>query len=295
MDQDLLRRALAALPLGPILYFDRIGSTNTEAAALADQGAPDLTLVVADEQTAGRGRQGRRWFTPPGAALAFSLVLRPAAFLPASALSGEEVLAVGEAGKQAALLDLPALLGRLTALGALAVCQALQEDFGLAPRIKWPNDVLLERRKVCGVLAEAHWNGAGLAAVVLGIGVNVTADAVPPAAELIYPATALELVGSPGIDRPTLLRQVLQHLLDWRDRLVTPDFWLAWDDRLAFKGEWVWVGPGMASAGPPAQASYPAQVLGLHPSGYLRVRVETGAEILLHTGELQIRPQDWVQ
>src|ERR671922_1973231 len=79
MNQNELKKALSKLPLGEIRYFDSIGSTNNEALAGATQGAKDLSLVIADEQTAGRGRLDRKWYTPRGTALAFSLILRPTA------------------------------------------------------------------------------------------------------------------------------------------------------------------------------------------------------------------------
>ena len=153
MNQSLLETRLADLPLGGIRYFERIGSTNDEAAAWLKQGCPDLALVVADAQSAGRGRAGRKWFTPPGAGLAFSLVLR-----------------AGDATRQ---LLAQGNTARLNGLGALAVCQALQEQHSLPAQIKWPNDVIVNGRKLAGVLAEAHWLGSELSAVVLGIGINL--------------------------------------------------------------------------------------------------------------------------
>ena len=123
-----LQSILTGLPLGGLRYFDSIGSTNDEALAWARAGAPDYSLVVADTQTAGRGRLQRRWVTNPGAALAFSLVLWPA-----------------PQERQC--------LPRFSPLGAVAVRQALAVVFGLPAEIKWPNDVLLGRCKVAGVLA----------------------------------------------------------------------------------------------------------------------------------------------
>src|SRR5918996_3412720 len=79
MNQNQLKKALSRLPLGDVRYFDSIGSTNNEALAWATSSAKDLSLVIADEQTAGRGRLDRKWFTPKGTALAFSLILRPTA------------------------------------------------------------------------------------------------------------------------------------------------------------------------------------------------------------------------
>src|SRR5512138_3606420 len=101
MNQNELKKALSKLPLGDIRYFDSIGSTNNEALAWATSGAEDLSLVIADEQTAGRGRLDRKWFTPKGTALAFSLILRPTA------------------------VEKP-YLTRMVGLAALAVADALQ-------------------------------------------------------------------------------------------------------------------------------------------------------------------------
>ena len=157
MDSFSLEKSLAGLRLGPLHYYHQIGSTNDEAARWAADGAPDLSLFVADEQTDGRGRLGRRWFTPAGSALALSLILR-------------------DQGQGSAL---PRHITRLTALGALAVCDALSDLYALQAEIKWPNDVLLSRRKIAGVLAEAHWQGEQLVAVILGIGVNVRQAALP--------------------------------------------------------------------------------------------------------------------
>ena len=110
MDEATLRKALADLPLGGVRFFDQSGSTNDVALAWAATDAPDSVLVYAEEQTAGRGRGSRKWFTPPGAALAFSLVFRP--------LPGEQ---------QAIQL--------FSALGALAVSEVLERQ-GLHPEIK---------------------------------------------------------------------------------------------------------------------------------------------------------------
>jgi BirA family biotin operon repressor/biotin-[acetyl-CoA-carboxylase] ligase len=169
MDQTSLQALLADLPLGSVRYFATVGSTNDLAGRWVEAGAPDLALVAADEQTAGRGRLNRRWITPPSSALAFSLVLKN----PVEA----DVL-------------------RYTALGALAVCDALNAALSpvLPAQIKWPNDVIATRRKLAGVLAEAHWQGESLTAVILGIGINVAPPSVPPDEQLNYPATCVESV-----------------------------------------------------------------------------------------------------
>ena len=151
---DELRSILPAGGLSDELHFyASIGSTNDRAKELAQGGAPEGTLVVADEQTAGRGRAGRSWFSPAGAGLAFSVVLRPAASRPEA-------------------------IGVWTALGALATRAALLR-LGTSPTIKWPNDVLLKRGKVAGVLAEAVWEDNAVTSVVIGIGGNVRPESVP--------------------------------------------------------------------------------------------------------------------
>jgi BirA family biotin operon repressor/biotin-[acetyl-CoA-carboxylase] ligase len=257
MNEHELRKALADLPLGGLRYYERTGSTNDVALAWATEAAPDLTLVCADEQTAGRGRGRRRWFTPPGAALAFSLVLRP--------LPGEED-------------SLP----RFSGLGALAVTDVLA-GMDLDAEVKWPNDILLGRRKVCGILAEAVWIGNQPDAVVLGIGLNILPAAVPPEAYLSFPATSLEAELHLGVDRLDLLRRVLLALLAWRPRLTSEAFLYAWEERLAFRGEQVevTVEGGQATRG---------TVEGLDRDGSLRLRSADGKVNSLQFGEVHLRP-----
>src|SRR5689334_13301269 len=166
MNQNELKRILSKLPLGDVKYFDSIGSTNTEALDWATSGAPDLSLVIADEQTAGRGRLDRKWFTPKDTALAFSLILHPS-------------------------IEEKPYLTRMVGLTALAVVDALQTR-GLIAQVKWPNDVLLNGNKVAGILVESVWSGEEVECVVLGIGINVLKEAVPSAELLQFPATSLE-------------------------------------------------------------------------------------------------------
>lgn len=267
MIRDALERVLVDLPLGPLRYFDQIDSTNAEALRWALEGAPHLSLVVADEQTAGRGRMGRRWFTPPGSALAFSLVLRPE------------------------LLHSPiAPPTRLTALGALAVCSALRSRYRFEAQIKWPNDVLAGGRKLAGVLVEADWLGDQIQAAVLGIGINVARDSVPPAEALLFPATCVEAaVGEQsaddkGIDRWTLLRSVLEAFLDWLPGLNSPEFLSAWESRLAYRGKRVRI----VQEGTPA---IEGQLLGLAEDGALRLGLPSGGEIAVQAGDLHLRPR----
>lgn len=153
----------------PVEVHEQIGSTNDRVAELASTGAPEGTLVVARLQTAGRGRRGRSWASPEGG-LYFSLLLRPS----------EEALRSG----------LPATL-----VAGLALCQALEEltPAAVQPELKWPNDVLIEGKKVSGILGEMSRDDSG-PALVLGLGVNTGAATLP--SELDSIATQLPRVGA---------------------------------------------------------------------------------------------------
>ncbi len=258
MDEAQLGAALAGLPLGGLRFFESIGSTNDEALRWAAEGARDLSLVVADEQTAGRGRSGRKWHTPAGSALAFSLVLRPSAV--------ERTL--------------PA---RITGLAALATIQCC-EQLGLHAQIKWPNDVLLGGRKVAGILVESAWTGNTLDAAVMGIGINVAPTALPPADQLSFPATSLEAELGRSLNRADTLREVLTSMVAWRARIGTAEFIQAWEDVLAFRGQQVAVGQ---DAGQPLNGT----LLGLEPDGSLRLLAENMPTIV-HFGEIHLRPRD---
>jgi BirA family biotin operon repressor/biotin-[acetyl-CoA-carboxylase] ligase len=280
MDQRDLERMLADLPLGQIRYFPKVGSTNDLASRFAQAGAPDLSLVVADEQIAGRGRLNRRWVTFPGAGLAFSLVLRP------------ENLPI-ETSSRSDAWDRHTNLSRLTALGALSVCETLNEALPamLPAQIKWPNDVIATRRKLAGVLVEINWSGDQMKSAILGVGVNITPQAVPPENELDFPATCVEEVIGKTVDRWSLLHAMLNNLLAWRERLPTETFMHAWQGRLAFRGEWVQI---TTDSGAPGETidELEGQVTGINPDGSLRLRLRTGEVTSLQFGEIRLRQID---
>jgi BirA family transcriptional regulator, biotin operon repressor / biotin---[acetyl-CoA-carboxylase] ligase len=263
MDESTLRKRLSSIPLGGLRYFDQTGSTNDIALAWAADDAPDLALVYADQQTAGRGRGSRRWFTPPGAALAFSLVMR-------SFLGQEQTTQL------------------YSALGALAVCEALAA-LGMHPEIKWPNDVLLNRRKVCGILAESVWLGEQVDSLVLGIGLNIKPEAVPPEDQLNFPATCVEAeYPAPQhkiemLEQVELLHQILEAALYWRGLIATDIFLHSWEKRLAFRGELVEIRAE-------GQSLRTGKVEGLEPDGKLRLLSPEGQVFTISFGEVHLRP-----
>jgi BirA family biotin operon repressor/biotin-[acetyl-CoA-carboxylase] ligase len=258
MDEQALRSGLGGLPLPAIQYFDNLPSTNDLALTWADDGAPDFSLVAADSQSAGRGRLNRHWVTNAGAALAFSLVLRPS-------IQETDHLAL------------------FSPLAGLAVSLALEKLLDLRPVIKWPNDVLLSRKKVAGILAEATWAGQTASGVILGIGINVAPSSVPPAHELLFPAISVEQEVGQTVDRIPLLRSVLEELLAWRPGLGSPEFFQAWERRLAFRGEWVEVSQS-------GNAVLQGRVLRINRDGNLILLDASGKEISITAGDLHLRP-----
>lgn len=249
------KAALQGLLPGGLRFFASIGSTNDEALAWASAGAPDFTIVIADEQTSGRGRMGRKWFTPPASALAFSLVLRP------QGIEREKV-------------------GLFSGLGALALVDALKV-YGMEARVKWPNDVLIQRKKVAGILAETVWLGMEVDSVVLGMGVNVTQASVPPPEGLNYPATCVH--AEAAVPRVALLKTLLQAIQRRRAMLASETFLRDWESALAFRGETVrvWVSDAEAVIG---------QMRGLEPDGSLQLGLPDGRTKTIRFGEVHLRP-----
>jgi BirA family transcriptional regulator, biotin operon repressor / biotin---[acetyl-CoA-carboxylase] ligase len=224
----------------PRVHYRVTDSTNERAKELASAGAPHGTLVTADEQSAGRGRQGRVWTAPPRSAVLMSLILR----------------ALDE---RHALLPLAA---------AVAVCEACERAGATDARIKWPNDVWIERRKVAGILVEGRPQEGW---AVLGLGVNVTTTAFPD--EIAETATSLHLSGT-DVAPDRVLADLLRSLSEWLG--APPDAVLsAWRERDALKGERVRWSGGEGNAD------------GIDDSGGLLVQTRDGP-VTLDAGEVHL-------
>lgn len=260
MDTNTLQEHLADLPLGKVTFYDVLGSTNTEGMRWAEESALHLSLIAADEQTAGRGRGDRTWQTPPGAALAFSLVIRP-----------EEYREITSS--------------RLTGLGALAVCDVIQSCYRLPAKIKWPNDVLVGGKKLAGVLVETQWQGDQIQWAVLGIGINVARKSVPSQGELDFPATSVETVFGGAVDRWKLLKEVLEALLVRLPQLDQDGFIGDWEANLAYRGDLVHI---LRDGGEPERG----RIQGLNSAGYLRLKLPSGEEKLIQAGDVKLRQVD---
>jgi len=172
-----------------IHHFDTLDSTNTKAYQLAQEGAEEGEVVIAESQAKGRGRLGRQWFSPPFLNLYLSVILRPKI-----------------SPHQASLITL---------MAAVATANAIREFSGLLPLIKWPNDILLRDRKVAGLLNEMHSEMDRIHFVILGIGVNLNMDEKAFSKEIQAIATSLRIEMGQTVSRKAFLQSLLQTLEGW--------------------------------------------------------------------------------
>ena len=241
-----------------ILRFESLPSTNTELARRASDGAEEGLSIVADEQTAGRGRLQRTWSSPKGAGLYFSILLRPAIAQDRWPL--------------------------ITFMASLAVGDALHEA-GVETDIKWPNDLLSGERKICGILAETVETPGGRA-VIVGIGINLTAEAYP--GELAPVATSVaEAAGRPA-ERETILAGLQNALARWYSLLHEPDgldkIVAAWAGRSSYaNGKLVTVANG--------DEVWQGITRGIERDGALRLETETEGLKLIRAGDVSLRPR----
>ncbi|MGH2806668.1 MAG: biotin--[acetyl-CoA-carboxylase] ligase [Actinomycetota bacterium] len=240
----------------PLRFYDSIDSTNRDALEWASEGAPEGALVTTDHQTAGRGRWGRTWSSDPGHLLQMSLVLRPG-------------LHVTDAG--------------LVTTGVGVACaEAIEETIGIAARLKWPNDVMLNGLKTAGILVESTVTGSTIDAAVAGIGINVnwTRDDMPE--DIRDSATSLASEKGAEVPRLDLLVALLERLERWcsdfdpaaRTRLID-----AATERSEILGHEVTV--RFADGG-----TVQGTALRLLPSGALELDVD-GRVGPIHVGEIQ--------
>ena len=204
---QMLRSGLYTAVIGrSVRFYQSTGSTMDDVAEWARDGAEEGAVVVAETQSASRGRMGRRWISDEGN-LYFSVLFRPE----------------------------PDALPLLSPLAGVAVARSIRQVAGLYPSIKWPNDVMIEGRKVAGILAESALSGSQVRHAVVGIGVNVALD-VSADPEIAATATSLNHASGAENDRAELLRRILQHMdalyLDLRRGRSPIAEWRRWLDTL---------------------------------------------------------------
>ncbi|HYP22976.1 MAG TPA: biotin--[acetyl-CoA-carboxylase] ligase [Actinomycetota bacterium] len=194
LSTDAIRAALRGSFGAELRTFDAIGSTNDEALAWAEAGAPEGAVVTADQQTAGRGRWNRSWLSPPGRSISLSLVLRPASIEQA---------------------------GLVTTLLGVAAAEAVEAAAGIGCGIKWPNDVVAPGGKVAGILVESRSSGGSLGFVVAGIGVNVSWGPDEMPAEIREGASSLVAEGAGPLPRAAVIAELLWAIEHWYGRCAS--------------------------------------------------------------------------
>jgi BirA family transcriptional regulator, biotin operon repressor / biotin---[acetyl-CoA-carboxylase] ligase len=240
----------------PVVFYERVGSTNDVASRQAGAGQPEGLLVVADEQTAGRGRMSRSWWSPKGVSLLFSLLLRPS--IPATR-AGQLMMCLG--------------------LGAI---EGVERVTGLRPVLKWPNDLLLEDRKLGGMLADLRTAGDRVQYAVLGLGLNV--NGTPP--DLGAASISLSSVLGRDVDRLGLLVEILARSEVWYGRLLAEAegegaIPAAWSARLDTLGRDVTVTT--------AESQFRGRAVGVSPEGALLVEEENGPIRAIWGGDVTLR------
>lgn len=253
-----LEQGLKTKTMGQSIYFyEETDTTNNRARELALEGAPEGTLVVAEKQTAGRGRRGKVWESPLGTGIWMSLVLRP----------------------QIA----PAEASVLTLLCGLATAEAIEAETGLSAGIKWPNDILINGKKAVGILTEMDCEMSEVHFVIPGIGINVNTASFPP--EIAEIATSLYLECGKTVSRRRLVHKVLERLEEhYETFLRTGSFAAMLED---YRKHCITLGKEVHVLG---RKPFFAEALDITPEGELLVRrADNGKEEVVFSGEVSIR------
>lgn len=258
---DGINAAVTADRAISVTVSDEVGSTNTVLRSLAEDGAPEGTVVCASSQTAGRGRMGRSFFSPDGSGIYLSILLRPE-------------LSCNDAAM-------------ITPAAAVAVCRAIRRVCGIEAQIKWVNDVFAGEKKVCGILTESSVSGKNVAYAVVGIGVNVYEPhgGFPDAVRDI--AGAVTDVRETGL-RDRLCAAIIDEVFALYDGLADRSFLGEYRERCFIIGRRVGVVP-VAMAGSDGIAGE-ATVIGIDGDCRLMLRFDDGRTVAMSSGEVRVKP-----
>lgn len=253
--QNQLRQALARVRLIHRIHaLATVDSTNHFARKLAQKGAPAGTLVIARAQSAGRGRLGRVWESPANLGLWFSLLLKPP-------ISGQK-------------------LGLLGFLPAVALVEVLQQRYGIAAATKWPNDVLIDRKKVAGILCESQVNGNQILFAVIGVGINVYQRAADFPATLQGQATSIQEATPMPVDSMDLLTRLFNNwsaLLEALESGQSQNIIVRWKKHCAHMGKHIGIDCG--------NERLDGKFVDLSPEGAAIIENDRGERKLIFVGE----------
>ncbi len=254
LDTDQIIKSLRTRYIGKeLLYFKSTGSTNLETAEAGKKGSPEGTLVIADEQTHGKGRLGRSWISPPFVNLYFSVLLRPRIS--------------------------PQTAGWINLLASVSLVKSIQSSTGLVPDIKWPNDLMFNEKKLGGILTDLHLKGDQIDYLVLGIGVNVNMARFP--ALISKTATSLKKELKHDLHRESLCIAILEKIeadLELFYQKGPGTVLSEWEKLSSTLGKIITVRqPGQTLTG---------KAIGLDSNGGLIIETENGAKVTIMTGDV---------
>ena len=258
---ELIKEKLKPFPDLSLRYYPQVDSTNTEGLRLLESNeAVGNLLLLTDHQNAGRGRHHRTWISDPADSLTFSLVITDLRSLK------------------------PQSIPLLSLAAAIAVVDAILTTTTIKPKVKWPNDVLINRKKVSGILSEAAWESDHLKGVVIGFGINVGQNAIPPTSNLRYPASSIEQMT--GIKPPhiLLIEEVLRSFFHWLPALEEENFHKRYQNDLAFIGESVNIFNEVGNKSSSGICN------GITTDGSLIIKTKEKKPIICSAGEITIRP-----
>ncbi|NCC14788.1 MAG: biotin--[acetyl-CoA-carboxylase] ligase [Clostridia bacterium] len=254
-----IAQGLATKKLGHSIYFYKeTDTTNGRLRDIAVEGGVEGTIAVAEKMTAGRGRRGRPWEAPAGSGIWMSILLRPAI--------------------------LPTEASILTLLAGMAVCQALEDETGLSPKIKWPNDIILNGKKLVGILTEMQCEMQQTHFVIVGIGINVNTTKFPEGLSEI--ATSLYLESGRTFSRKNILQRVLLNFEKLYEELLSAQCSFA-PFLARYKGKCSTLYQEVNVLG---KETFLAQAVDITPEGELVViRKDNGKREVVFSGEVSIR------
>lgn len=241
----------------PLSYYDKLSSTNLQAKLDAENGAPQGALIVADMQTAGRGRRGRAWSSPAGMNVYFTLILKP---------------------------DFPVeMASMVTLVMGLAVAEGIRETCGVEARIKWPNDIVIKGRKVCGMLAEMSTERDFIHYVVIGVGINVKQQEFVP--EIADMATCLEQECGEAVSRARLVANVMKSFEAYYERFEQDGNLEGFLEK--YNGMLAGIGGEVRVLDP--KGEFQGISRGINGTGELLVEREDGTLEAVYAGEVSVR------
>lgn len=255
--QEITKRIQTKWAGREVVFLEETGSTNMEAARLAQEGASHGCLVVADSQSGGKGRRGRNWYTSKGCCIAMSLILKPK-------LEAEYA-------------------SMLTLIQAMAVAKAIEEVCQVNSQIKWPNDILVNEKKVCGILTEMNLEKTEISSIIIGTGINVNEESFPQ--EIKQIATSLKIETKKMRSRADLIGRICELFEVYFEQFMeTKDlsgFLEEYNSHLVSRGRVVKVLD--------PKGEFVGEAMGINARGELCVQKENGEMVPVYAGEVSVR------